>query len=746
MAVYGSSQLCCLRLNRNPQSLTVLSARSRKKPIIRISRSILKSNIGNNSNGGTEPARVLLERLFAQTQKLEEQMSKDAHFSGGVSIDLEILESDLQNALTSLRKKEEDLQNAERAVLLDQAELNLAKQELEQREQEIATACAEHKKMEEDLERASNDLISRARQIEDLKLLVEEQNEEIVSAQSVLSFKEDELNKLRDELTKKHEEADRISSNLESRDQLLYEANATIERQETTIQELQKSLSEKEQELAASMQLNSAEQEKLKVAEANLEKRTLEWLSQQEELKKLAKEASKHVTQTKVTLEDFNRVWTLLVDVRSELVSSQKSLASSRRKMEDQGQQLERQLTEVNELKLAVMLYTESLKQAYLEVETERNKLGVEQARNMELERQLATEQQLVGTLEQELNKERASFEQVTQEIALLREDLEQKMCDFDRAQNLLELNESELVEARMQIQHLKSVQSSLQLILEEKDVVLSNAQAKLADLDHEVDELKKLMSGKEDQLIQATARLQEKEEHLQVTQIELDDTKVNLSEAQSVVERIAQLTNELVISAKDDGKNITAGLVIDKPIHNFVQKEVVTELEMMKESLRAKDIEVMVAKRALAAKEEELKVVLNRLGVREKEMKEMREEWADRKDLKKLYALVEERIDGKSIGDLAIERLELEAAHLEVEAATSALRNLAVMSGELLKETKTALNFGDSQIDVFQEKAETAIVPRMNSCTEVAHKEVARLAALTEKLVKEASITNTME
>ncbi|KAJ8635054.1 hypothetical protein MRB53_009321 [Persea americana] len=740
---YTSSQFCCRKLNKKHRALIVLNAQNKKKPILRPSRSVLGPNIGSNGNGATEPARILLERLFAQTQKLEEQMSKDPSLSEDVSINLESLELDLQNALTTLRKKEEDLQNAEMAVLLEYAELDRAKRGLDQRQEEILAAYAKYEKMEGELKQANDDLVSQARQIEDLKLLVEERDRDIASGKLILLLKEEELNKLRNELMKKHEEAKRMSSELESRELLFNEADAVIEKQETVIQELQRSVGEKEHELKVSIQLRRAEEERLKVAETNLEKRTVEWLLQQEELQKLGKEASKHMNETEETLKDFKRLRELLSDVRSELVSSQKVLASSRGKMEDQEQQLEKQLTEISELKVAVTSYTESLKEAHLEVEAEGTKLRVEQARNKELEEQLSVEQDLVRTLEQKLNGERYSLEKATQDIALLQEELEQKTREFDEAQNLLEVKESELVEARMQIQHLKSVQTSLQLILEARDSDLSNAQIRLVDLNNEVEELKDLMSSKENQLVQATKRLQEKEEHMQTMWHELDDTKGKFSEARSVVERIAELTNQLVISAKDDNENITAVQVLDKPVHDFVQKQLETELETMKESLRTKEMELMAVKRALSVKDEELKMILDRLDAKEREMKEMKEEkWKDADILKEMYALVEEKFGGKSIGDLAIEKLQLEAAQLEVEAATSALRNLAEMSGELLKETKIALHFDDVNLDVFQ-KAETGTDLRTSNCIDAAQKEAARLAALTEQLVKEAGITN---
>ncbi|WZZ32732.1 hypothetical protein YC2023_016133 [Brassica napus] len=81
----------------------------------------------------------------------------------------------------------------------------------------------------------------------------------------------------------------------------------------------------------------------------------------------------------------------------------------------------------------------------------------------------------------------------------------------------------------------------------------------------------------------------------------------------------------------------------------------------------------------------------MGRLEAKEREVKKLKEETVhDGEDLIMLYALAQERIEGRTMGDLAIEKLQLEAAQLEVEAATSALQKLAEMSTELLTQADT--------------------------------------------------------
>jgi len=67
----------------------------------------------------------------------------------------------------------------------------------------------------------------------------------------------------------------------------------------------------------------------------------------------IGEEASKQVGETNKALEDLRRVNKLLADVRSELISSQKSL------------------TELEERRTSIMSYMTSLTDAEIEVETE---------------------------------------------------------------------------------------------------------------------------------------------------------------------------------------------------------------------------------------------------------------------------------------------------------------------------------------------------------------------------------------
>lgn len=726
-----------------------------ESPSLQIVKSISNNmNSSINENGATEPARVLLERLFAQTLKLEEQMSRSSRLPEDVQpvVNLEILESDLLALLKALKKKEEELQDAERNVFLEHSRLNQAKEELEKRENVITAAFSKHEKLEGELKQANLNLASQAREIEELKLQLKEKEQDIASACSALSLKEDEMDKMKTDLLKKSEEVARIDSELKYKAQLLNQASEVVKRQEIELQGLQMLIREKEEELEVSTNLRKFEEEKLKVVESNLEDRTREWLLIQEGLNKLAKEASKQVRDTNEALEDFGRVYKLLEDVRSELISSQKSLAFSRKQMEEQEQLLKTQLAELEEQRKSVMSYLNSLKNAKIEVESERVKLRTAEARNKELERDLSMEKELVEELQKELEKEKSSLQQEIEKTSFLQQELHQKNIEFGEMQHLLQAKESDLVEAKLDIQNLKSEQASLQLILEDKDLQLFDARKNLDEVNQEVAELRMLMSSKEEQLVQATTMIKEKEEHVQVMQDELNNTRVKVSEAESVVERIVELTSELVISIKDQNElrqsnNMTLEFFqqpLDELSDDFrlQKKQYETELKFSRESLRVKEMEVLAAKRALAIKDEELKTVLERLDTKEKELRKLKEEAVeDANDLRKLYSLAQERIGESSAGDLAIEKLKLEAAQLEVEAATSALQKLAEMSRELLNKASLSIE-ADTDIFMPNGSGPGLVLLENNECFKEVKTEVARLSSLTEQLLQDAGIT----
>lgn len=739
-------KLCFVRLDRMQKSFAVTTSRRRKGHTLWIIKSVLNDRKPSiNDDEATEPARILLDRLFAQTQKLEEQISKDMGLPRDGEFDLNLgkLESDLQAALAALKKKEEDVEEAERKISLDYHELKEAKEELGRREEIILAACSKQERLEEELKQANLNLVSQAMEIEDLKLQLKDRDQKISAVQSALSLKEDEMEKMMNELMKTSVEAAKSESELRSKAQLLNEANEIVKKQELEIKELRVEIQGKEEALEVSMIMQKTEEEKLRAVEAKLEKQTVDWLVAQEDLKKLAKEASKYTGEANETLEDFRRVKKLLADVRSELVLSQKALSSSRQKMEDQQKLLEKQLIELEEQRRSVLSYMTSLRDARVEVESGRVKLRVAEARNKELERDLSMEKELLEELQKDLDRERLSLKQATEEMSFLQKELVRRETEFREAQDLLEVKESELVEARLEIQYLKSEQASLQLMLEDKDLELSNARNMLGKMNQEIAELRVLMNSRDNQLMQVNTMLKDKDEQVQTLWHDLNDTKLRFSEAESVVEQIVELSNNMVLSIKDGDYNALTPSN-EKPEDNFKwqKKQLETELEIMRESLRSREMEVLAAQRALTIKETELNMVLGKLDEREKELKEMKEELTrDSEDLRKLYALAQERIGEKTVGDLAIEKLQLEAAQLEIEAATSALQKITDMSRELLDKASLSI----------QTDYDTAIYPLNGSeiGTSVANEEylgevkteVARLSALTEKLLEEAGI-----
>ncbi|KAL3655836.1 hypothetical protein CASFOL_000232 [Castilleja foliolosa] len=700
---------------KQQKRLVFVKTLSKKSQHFWIVRSVLNSRI--NGNGATEPARILLEKLFAQTQKLEEQVGKDPRLPHIVK-----LESDLQVALTALKQKEEYLQDAEKKILSEYSEINLARNDLERREEEILTTRLEQEKLEEELRLANIDLASQAGEIGDLKFRLKESDNKISGLQPILLAKEGEIIKMRCELTRKIEKAASVELELKAKSRLVDEADKIVKKQNIELGRFERDILMKEEELEFSIGLQKSNSEKLKAAEANLEKQTMEWLVAQEELKKLADEANE-------TMDEFGRVRKLLSDVRSELVSCQKALDFSRREMEGRDRLLENQFRELEEQRASVSSYLTNLSDAEVEVESEKVKLRLAKAKNEELERDLLLEKEVVHELQIDLDKERSSLERAIQETSSLREMIDCKKAEYEESQRLLKGKELELVEARLEIQQLKSEQSSLQLIIEEKDSELLEAKTRLEEVNKEITELKVIMFDKEDELIRVISMLKEKDERVETMQNELSDAELKFSEAKTVVEKFVNLTKEIV---NDDLSSL------EQKNDRWQIKQLEAELKFTRESLREKEMEILTGQKDVVIKDRELRVVLGELDAREKEIMELKDEiMQDKDNLKELYALAQEMVGGKCVGDLAIEKLQLEAARLEVEAATDALYKITEMSRGLLNKA------GDDYDGDLCEKCGSEAKMNMVDlkCSTEVESEVSRLLALTEQLVGEANI-----
>lgn len=728
------------------KALLCSSTARRKRKRLYIGTSVFRNKLNIRDNGASESARAR-DRFLVLAQKLEEKMTGNAQVAYDIDlgINLGTLESDLQAALESLKRKEEDLHEAERAVILERSELSCVKDEVDVRVKEIAVVCSNQEKLENELRQSSLKQISQENEIQELELRVKEREQQIASMQSALCSKEEQLYLIRNELMLKNEEVAKVEIDLQVKAQLLNDTEDIVRRQETELLKLQGSLKVKERDLDIASTHRKLEEERAKTREAVLSKQMMAWLLAQEELRELGEEASTH-------MEDFERVKKLLVTMRSELVCSQKSLASSRQRMEEQQVLLKGQCAELEEQKKCIMTHMMSLKEAHAELDNERSKLRVAEAHNKKLEQCLLIERDLVHSLQKELQKEKTSAFEATEEVSFLGKELEKKRAEFEETSSLLYLKELELREARLEIQHLKSELSSLEHALEERDSELHIARKRLDEVNAEITELRMLMKTKEDQLMQATALLKEKDVYAHVMQGELNAAKLKLSEAEQVVERIVNLSNKLVASVEEEystSLDLNAmEQLTEKPTdyHQWQMNDLDTEVESARGSLRMKEMKVLAIQRSLNIKDEELLTVSEKLDEKEAELKRANEEMPNEADeLKSMHSLAQGRIKETTAVDLSIDlsidKLRLEAAELELEAATIALHRLEQISRELVgklcftteadSDTKT---FSMNGSDPLENQTE-------NNCLTVFSSEVARLSKLTERLVIEAGI-----
>lgn len=101
-------------------------------------------------------------------------------------LNLRNLAYDLQPALAALKKKEEDLQEAEMKVMLEHGELNQANKDLDRLEENISAYSSKCDELEEELKQGNLNLAMQATELEDLKLQVKEKDQEIFVGQEKL--------------------------------------------------------------------------------------------------------------------------------------------------------------------------------------------------------------------------------------------------------------------------------------------------------------------------------------------------------------------------------------------------------------------------------------------------------------------------------------------------------------------------------------------------------------------------------
>ena len=246
---------------------------------------------------------------------------------------------------------------------------------------------------------------------------------------------------------------------------------------------------------------------------------------------------------------------------------------------------------------------------------------------------------------------------------------------------------------------------------------MLQEIQKKVKSLQNEVFKLSTDMEAKEAKLEKLSSQLDEKEELLKTMAINLNKKNVKLSEATSIIEQIATLSQTLadasgpakaavlnsetqLIQANyqllaSNRKNLEKELEIrflksKNETDSVKLQETEAELEALKDFLKASEVELMKAQRDLGAKDEELNKVLERMEVRESELRKLREEVIEEANgLRMLHVLSQKRgrNGDQSAAEKAIASLELESAKLNAEVAFSALKNLAELGEVLVKD-----------------------------------------------------------
>ncbi|KAF3329548.1 centrosome-associated protein CEP250 isoform X1 [Carex littledalei] len=712
--------------NKKLRTWLPFKSQKREKISLYLSRPVVKnlctgvtSNYGGN--GSIESARVLLEQLFAKTQNLESTSAEDSE----LSTSLEVLRSEFEAALSTLRKRERDLKDAERRVLVEERTFKQTKLELERREREIAASFEKQEQLKVELEAVRLNFANQVRQIRDLQYLLRAKDDKLVGSKSTIMEKSAEIEKLKVELEKKDQMVVKLGSVIESKEEKLIEYEKILKDKEATIINLKQEIERKEIELADSNELRELNEERLKTVERELQDQTSAWLNARNEFQELKSQASSEIGSIKESVDDFKRVRCLLDALRSELASSRELLTSSRAKVEFQANQLEEQSHEISQQRKMLLSYSENLESIKSEVDRRNMDLRSERAKLTQLELQVAQETSKVKTLEEELARERDKLEEKSREVQLLTEELEKKKQDFDIMQNVFQIRESELAEARVQIQNLKSELGSITSLAEKKDKDLVEAKKRLEGVSDEIIQLRKLMDGKEEQFLQLMSRLHEKEEHIVAMQDELQEIKMRHAEATLVVHELTDLTTNL--AANEELTEIgRTGSDAERELDIRLEME----LKMVKQTLREKEVELLEAQRQLAVKEKELKSIRESWKEKEKEIPENAKLEID--DLRELYSLVQETVAEKNLGDLVTEMLQMELVQVEAETTKIALQKITELTENIVR------SIGNNKLE-----GSNLNFKIEEGCFEEAEKGIFRLFSLTERLVGEAGMSN---
>ncbi|CAN1169283.1 hypothetical protein LINPERHAP2_LOCUS28331 [Linum perenne] len=200
-----------------------------------------------NGGRGTEPGRNLFARKQRRTSQ-DYQSSDEAN--------LEFLKSELVAVMETLKKKGEELEEAERKVESEWSRIDHMRKELERREEELAALSGKRVRLQEEIKQ-----------------------HEVYTSRSALLMKEDEMEKTTLELAYKSVEIAKLKAEIGFKMDQIHEVikNQKIEIKELTnlVTNLVREKEEYLQKIAGAAKL---EREKLKVSEENLKKQVMEEL------------------------------------------------------------------------------------------------------------------------------------------------------------------------------------------------------------------------------------------------------------------------------------------------------------------------------------------------------------------------------------------------------------------------------------------------------------------------------------
>eukprot|EP00271_Cylindrocystis_brebissonii_P015096 TRINITY_DN3707_c0_g1_i1.p1 TRINITY_DN3707_c0_g1~~TRINITY_DN3707_c0_g1_i1.p1 ORF type:complete len:868 (+),score=201.60 TRINITY_DN3707_c0_g1_i1:310-2913(+) len=679
------------------------------------------SGMGKSGQSSNEqpldPARVALERLFAQAQTYEERRL-DPNFTTETELEDAVaqIENDLATVVSSLRQKEEELKTAELHLGEERDEVEKARTALMARESKLNAARAGEMGKKGELTKLRLEVTELKKELSLSRDALAEREEQVLAAKGALAKTEEQLRRAELLASEKSVALDTLNAELLTKE---YELRMAAEReaeQARVVKKLEQKLERKESLLEQAQGELTLNQQTLQLSKTDLQERVTAWLGAQEELKAMEYDLD-HNKPAGMTRAELDQVKVLLIDVHDELKASQDAVLKFQHDIRLQKEVVVKAEKDLNSQRAVLRMRELELAHARREVAHMRDQVRLARASYERVSKQLKEQRSSGERLQAAVTASKQVLKNSVSALNMQKKELRLKDAALSDAQLAMQLKEAELVGLKLELQGVRSAFSSAQLALNDKSLDLDLANRRVAALETELMTVKMKLKEKEEELARLTVLLGEKDVMIESMRADLSSSNLQLAEATSVVEKIAALSRSLAQTAALGAgvarqenpvlmqtnyelfaankallnREVELQRLEESAADGAARRQAVeAQLREAKDSLQEKEVELVSVKSELAIKDQELRRLLGRWEQREVDVRKLREDvHQEAAVLSSIRTFVADRDaaprdDGPDVSP-AMESLEVGIAKLETETAVSALRGLSDLSQDLL-------------------------------------------------------------